>query len=191
MNTLSDDYVQGLLNSYNDRNKEYFKLIKPVSDEKINVLCSLYPSIPNELISLLKIVNGSNYLDFFQLYPGCDDATRYRFCTIEEMIAYEKEGDYSWLNLCWNENSSWEKEDVVREMFGDEVKPDALVRERILLAENCYSQLYIDFNPSKCGTEGQMVVYIHDPDSYFQVAVSFSEYLKNHIDNDFEDFECN
>lgn len=197
MGTFVDNYVQGLFNSYNERNKECFKLITPASDEKINLLRSIYPNIPSELISLLNIVNGSHYspekyirgLDFFQLYPDTDQ-TRYSFCTIEEMLAYEAEGDYSWLSLCWDEASTWNKEDVM-EMFDEDVNPEALIRERILFAETDYSQLYIDFNPSEFGTMGQIVAYIHDPDSYFKIAESFSEFLKSHIDSNFEFFETN
>jgi cell wall assembly regulator SMI1 len=195
MSALVDSYIQGLLSSYNQEKSDCFKLIKPASDDKIELLQSLYPNIPSELISLLKKVNGSEYphkeyrrsLDFFQLHPGCDDETRYEFCTIDEMLSYQAEGDYSWLSLCWNETSNWDIEDV-REMFDETVNADALIRDRILFARCDYSELYIDFNPSEDGIVGQIVAYIHDPDSYFQLAESLSEYLERHLDCNFDCF---
>lgn len=195
MSTLICSYIQGLLNSYNDLDKEHFKLIKPASNEKIDLLRSLYPNIPNELIGLLNIVNGSKLtvtgycssLDFFQLYPDTDDDTRYMFCTIEEMLEHEAEGDYSWISLFSEETSDWDEHDL-QEIFSDEVNPHTLVRERILFAVNDYSQLYIDFNPSEHGKVGQIVAYMHDPESYFQIAESFSDFMQSHIDSNFECF---
>jgi cell wall assembly regulator SMI1 len=44
------------------------------------------------------------------------------------------------------------------------------------------SMLYLDFDPAPGGTVGQVVRYLHDPDSYVVIAPSFDAYLQQLID---------
>ena len=44
------------------------------------------------------------------------------------------------------------------------------------------SQLFIDFNPLGGGRAGQVVRFLHDPDSYAVIADGFEEYLQRLID---------
>ena len=48
------------------------------------------------------------------------------------------------------------------------------------------SQLFIDFSPSESGTSGQIVMYVHDPDSMDVIADSFDKYLEKLIDREFD-----
>ena len=43
------------------------------------------------------------------------------------------------------------------------------------------SKLYIDFNPVTGGNVGQVVRYLHDPDSYEVIAPDFDQYLQQLI----------
>ena len=47
------------------------------------------------------------------------------------------------------------------------------------------SQPYIDFDPAPGGTVGQLVRYLHDPDSYEVIAAGFDDYLQRLIDDDY------
>jgi len=47
------------------------------------------------------------------------------------------------------------------------------------------SMLYLDFDPAPGGTVGQVVRYLHDPDSYAVIAPSFDAYLQQLIDGDY------
>ena len=44
------------------------------------------------------------------------------------------------------------------------------------------SMLYLDFDPADGGVSGQVVRYLHDPDSYAVIAPSFDAYLQQLID---------
>jgi len=50
------------------------------------------------------------------------------------------------------------------------------------------SVLYIDFTPAPGGVVGQVVRFLHDPDSYAVIAVSFKAYLQGMIDGGFAFF---
>ena len=47
------------------------------------------------------------------------------------------------------------------------------------------SMLHLDFDPAPGGTVGQVVRYLHDPDSYAVIAPSFDAYLEQLIDGDY------
>ena len=44
------------------------------------------------------------------------------------------------------------------------------------------STLYVDFSPTTAGKRGQIVRFLHDPDSYQVIADSFDDYLQLLID---------
>ena len=44
------------------------------------------------------------------------------------------------------------------------------------------SSLYIDFTPNEAGQVGQVVRYVHDPDSFEVIAASFEDYLQQLIE---------
>jgi hypothetical protein len=48
------------------------------------------------------------------------------------------------------------------------------------------SQLFIDFDPVGEGQVGQIVRYLHDPDSYAVIADSFEGYLQRLMDQEYE-----
>lgn len=193
--TLIDNYIKGLVSKYNDAEKQVLNSIPPALDEEINLLKSAYPLLPIELIELLKKVNGSNgfndsaesSLPFFP--TDSDDDASYNFCSIEMMLAHAKRETY-WIDIYWNEDSTVDKEELLDddELFADEINPEALCKDWLLFADNGYSQLFIDFNPSENGIVGQVVRYIHDPDMYDVVEDSFATYLQLIIDSDFEYF---
>jgi len=196
MTNLINNYINGLMEQYSDEEKNDFKLITPAPNEKIDLLRSIYPNIPVEIIQLLKKINGSsgeykgNYvrLDFFK--DGYDDGIIYEFCSVDEMLEHTKI-DASWLDIYKSELVS--KSDILEdeELFSEEIKVEAPIKDRLIFAQTDYSNLYIDFNPSKLGTTGQIISYIHDPDMYQVVHDSFSEFLKINVDCDFECFNDN
>jgi cell wall assembly regulator SMI1 len=47
------------------------------------------------------------------------------------------------------------------------------------------SRLYIDFNPAPGGTVGQVMRFLHDPDSYKVIAQSLDQYLQQLIEDDY------
>ena len=48
------------------------------------------------------------------------------------------------------------------------------------------SQLYIDFSPSEKGKKGQIIRFMHDPDTLDVIADSFDDYLQMIINNNYD-----
>lgn len=46
--------------------------------------------------------------------------------------------------------------------------------------------MYLDFSPAEGGKMGQVVRYVHDPDSFEVIASSFDEYLQQLVEGDYE-----
>lgn len=180
-----DTYIEGVNSKYHESEKKILESIESASEKEINFLASAYPNMPIELIELLKRINGSRSLPFFP--TDSEDSIAYDFCSIERMLAHAQH-DTSWINLYWDEDSEFDKEDILDddELFAEEINPEALCKDWLLFADNGNSRLFIDFNPSDDGTMGQVVRYIHDPDMYDVVADNFSTYLQMIIDSDFE-----
>ena len=88
----------------------------------------------------------------------------------------------------------------IPELVGVGIDPDISI-DHWLCFSDCMnnggtSSLYIDFNPLPEGTPGQVIRYLHDPDSYKVIAHSFDEYLQMLIKSDYsfilpEDFVHN
>lgn len=195
MDNLVQNYIEKLVTKYKDFEKESFKLITPSTNQNIDLLTIAYPNIPIELIEILKKFDGScgtyqnEYvcLDFFP--SNCEHSSAYYLCSIEKMLTHSKVSG-SWLDIYWNKDDLFDKEDILEddELFSEEINPMSLCKDWLLFAENSYSQLYIDFSPSDLGTKGQIVGYIHDPDSYGVAADSFPAFLQIQLDSNFEYF---
>ena len=48
------------------------------------------------------------------------------------------------------------------------------------------SSLFLDFNPTSEGKVGQVVRFLHDPDSFKVIADSFDEYLQKLMNKDYD-----
>ncbi|RUR17668.1 SMI1/KNR4 family protein [Legionella sp. km535] len=121
-------------------------------------------------------------MEFFE-----DREFPFTFCSTEKMLEHAK-SDCSWAELYGLSPEEIEDEEI----FSGEINPLASCRDWLHLGENmiCYSNLYIDFNPSQFGKEGQIIFYMHDPDSYFSIADSFADFLKMNLDSNFEYLIC-
>lgn len=186
MSKLIDEYLNGLLKAYKDADVHQFKLIPPASENQINHLKSIYPKVPNELLELLKRIDGTDgvYNQERVRVPFFEDGEfPFTFCSTETMLEHAN-SDCSWAELY-----DLSQEDIeYEEIFSCEINPLASCNDWLHLGKNmvCYSNLYIDFNPSKFGKEGQIIFYLNDPDSYFSIADSFTDLLKMNINSNFE-----
>ena len=94
-----------------------------------------------------------------------------------------------------------EGKDSIEGIYGDYLQEDAdllgagidstLAMDQRLCFSQCMnnggtSRLYLDFDPAPGGTVGQVVRYLHDPDSYKVIADSFDDYLRDLIDHNYE-----
>lgn len=184
-NPIVKKYIIGLKNSYFQNNgkeewESFEKVIYGAKKEDINKLKQVYPDIPNSFINLLEYVDGTYWrkygkekIVFFLLGSDMHEYPYY-LLSITEIIK--------------NQNQAKEYfSDYIKRKY-EEVEVDEKIIDKSesikwLHFSDCMnnggtSQLFIDFSPSKKGTKGQIVRYLHDPDELKVIANSFEEYLK-------------
>jgi hypothetical protein len=188
---IAQKYVEGLKKAYYDNRAEkqwvdFERIVHGASKDNMEKLRMLYPDIPDSLIQLLDIVDGTYWREYdgkkITLYFLGSDLEEYPYylLSVEQML----KKDFDWLN------------DYIDRKFEGCVEVD----ERIIdHAENmCWlhfsdcmnnggsSQLFIDFFPSSKGTKGQIIRYLHDPDEIEVIADSFDEYLQMLMDDGYD-----
>lgn len=190
---IAEKYIQGLKEAYSARQgealwRDFEKTARGASRRDIQALRRLYPEIPDSLVELLEIFDGT----YWREYPGGKVHFLFLGSDIEEFPYYllsarqmiEKDGYFA----------SWGDYIITREY--DDVPVDRgvcddLENMRWLHFADCMnnggtSQLFIDFTPSAKGKKGQIVRYLHDPDEAKIIADSFDDYLQMLIDRDFD-----
>jgi len=192
---ISEKYINGLKEAYlkngGDEEWEQFeKNIHGASEEDIQKLKELYPHIPDSLVDLLSYVDGT----YWRTY-GSE--------TVSLLVIGSDIEEYGYYLLSSKEII--ENRNIVREYahyssyinreYG-EVKVDDKIIDKSdsvkwLHFSDCMnnggtSQLFIDFTPSPKGKVGQIVRFVHDPDSFKVIADSFDDYLKMLMDSEYD-----
>lgn len=165
----------------------FASVVHGADQRDLDRLTALYPDIPESLIELLKLVDGTYYRE----YP----ADKVVFC----FLGSDYEG-YPYYLLSARQMVETRRE--AKEFFDyfvtreyddipvDEGVCDDLDKLDWLHFSDCCnnggtSQLFIDFSPSAKGKKGQVLRFLHDPDEMVVVADSFDEYLQMLIDQDY------
>lgn len=158
------------------------------SQLQIDQLEAHYPDCPKSLVELLSIINGTYWQKYGEhtirvLILG-SDVTEYPYYlkSVEQIL----EG-------CQHAGSLNEIYKDYRHIFPNLIDPaidaDTSI-DKWLCFSDCMnnggtSSLYVDFNPSPIGRKGQIVRFLHDPDSYKVIANSFDDYLQMLIDDSY------
>ncbi len=184
---LVDTYLVGLRQALtSEESVEQLQCVHGASTEDLQRLTARYPLCPASLLELLSKIDGTH----FREYPGGtvtllmlgSDVFEYPYYlrSVEQIL--EDADAYT---------------ESIAQIYGDYLKeePDTVgagVNIELSMAERlCFSHcmnnggtsmLYIDFNPAPGGTVGQVVRFLHDPDSYIVIAESFDQYLQQLID---------
>ena len=190
---LSRAYFDGLKQAYYRYDgqevwDEFASVIHGADRRDLDRLTALYPDIPESLVELLKLVDGTYYREYPRdkvlfYFLGSDyEGYPYYLLSARQMVETRHEAkeffDYF----------------VTREYDDipvDEGVCDDLDKLDWLHFSDCCnnggsSQLFIDFSPSAKGKKGQVLRFLHDPDEMVVVADSFDEYLQMLIDNEFD-----
>ena len=184
INGLKQAYIaQGAQNSW----QEFAAVFHGASREDIEKLQALYPDIPQSLLQLLQIVDGTYFrkygdkeVCFYFLGSDVEEYTYpYYLLSAQEILANEEEA------------ASYYEDYINREFEDvpvDEKITSCADKMRWLHFSDCVnnggtSQLFIDFSPSEKGVNGQVVRFLHDPDEIIVIADSFDEYLQMLIDH--------
>ncbi|KOS64432.1 SMI1/KNR4 family protein [Lysinibacillus agricola] len=182
-------YFTGLMKYLPEEEQLQLQHAIGATESQIQTLFDAFPKCPELLINLLKDVNGTYYCKHGEeticvLVLGSDlDEYPYYLKSVEQIIADAQVTD--------SESIHERYED-----FLDCVEVDARINMHVPLKERlCFSDcmnnggtssLYIDFNPNEGGQVGQVIRYVHDPDSYEVIAPSFEAYLQQLIDGEYE-----
>lgn len=192
--STTGDYLAGLKAAYLDRGgqdiwQEFDKVRRPASEADLAALVSAYPAIPAGLLEMLSFTDGTEMirsderiLSYYLLGSDVDEYPYY-LCSARAMEGNEVTRD-RWLG------------DYVERKYPE----DVMVDERIgtdaasmnwLRFSNCMngggtSMLFLDFSPAGGGTVGQVVRFLHDPDSLTVLAPTFDDYLTMLIDHDYD-----
>lgn len=180
---IAQKYVDGLKKAYYENGGEvqwndFEKIVHGASEEDIEKLRSRYPQIPDSLIQLLNIADGTYWRQYAEekvafYFLGSDiEEYPYYFLSVEQMC---QKKDFDWLNDYINR----EFDDIeIDEKITDNADEMCWLHFSDCMNNGGTSQLFIDFSPSPKGRKGQIVRFLHDPDEIAVIADSFDEYLE-------------
>ncbi len=189
---LAEKYVAGLKKAYYENGgKEQWdhfeKTVCGAEASDLENLQALYPELPDSLLQLLQIVDGT----YWRKYGGETIAFYFLGSDLEEYPYYL----LSAKQMCRQEELDW-LDDYVNREFGEDVEIDDKIIDRAdqmcwLHFSDCMnnggtSRLFLDFSPSAKGTKGQIVRFLHDPDELAVIADSFDEYLEMLMDDEYD-----
>ncbi|MGL4668812.1 MAG: SMI1/KNR4 family protein [Saezia sp.] len=191
--SIAKKYIQGLKEAYQqvdclDMWEHFEGIIHGASPKDIEKLKSVYPECPLALLELLQFADGTYHRQYIDetvcFYFFGSDVYEYPYYLLSAMKIHDSQ------NIAQTYYADYLKR-VYEEVEVDERITDQVEGLKWLHFSDCMnnggtSQLFIDFSPSKKGKSGQVVRFLHDPDSFLVIADSFDEYLQTIIKNGFE-----
>ncbi|MBM9915248.1 MULTISPECIES: SMI1/KNR4 family protein [Stenotrophomonas] len=186
---LVDRFLSGLIPRLPEDDAPQWAWTEGASDADLQRLRAQWPQVPASLVELLSRVDGTH----FRQYPKGEvcvlmlgsDVGDYPYYL--RSVAQIFEDQQQWDDSIRSIYEEWLDEEP--EILGAGIDAD-LPMSRRLCFSHCMnnggtSMLYLDFDPAPGGSVGQVVRYLHDPDSYAVIAPSFDAYLQQLIDRDY------
>lgn len=190
---IAQRYFAGLKEAYYEIGGKkqwdaFEKVVHGASKEDIEKLRELYPDIPDSLVELLELVDGTYWREYAGEKVGFyflgSDMEEYPYYLLSARQMADAKGYFR----------RWGDYLITREFDDipvDEGVCDDLDKLCFLHFSDCMnnggtSQLFIDFSPSAKGKKGQVLRYLHDPDELVIVADSFDAYLQMLMDNAYD-----
>ena len=182
---IAKKYIEELKKAYYENGgKEVWdnfeKIKEGATEENIKKLKEEFLEVPDSLIELLKIVDGTYHREYqgqriaFYLLGSDVMGYPYYLLSSRQILENKKDGYYLFGGYI---DGGYEDVEV------DEKITDDSEKIKWLHFSDCMnnggtSKLFIDFSPSEKGKKGQIVRYLHDPDEIAVIADSFDEYLE-------------
>lgn len=179
---LIDIHLYKIKQALSEEERSEWAAIQGATDDELERLLHVYPQCPPLLISLLCRIGGT----YHRQYPEGN--------VLQPILGSDVGDDFGYYLLsCDDMLKERQYKDTITERYGDwlgntdiidiapEIDPQTPMNQWLCFA-HCInnggtSRLYIDFTPTEKGSEGQVVRYLHDPDSYHVLAPSFEQYL--------------
>lgn len=186
---LVDRFLSGLIPRLPEDDAPQWAWTEGASEADLQRLRAQWPQVPDSLVELLSRVDGTHFRDYPKgevcvLVLGSDVGDYpYYLRSIAQIFEDQQQWDDSIRSIY----EEWLEEEP--EILGVGIDAD-LPMSRRLCFSHCMnnggtSMLYLDFDPAPGGSVGQVVRYLHDPDSYAVIAPSFDAYLQQLIDRDY------
>ncbi|OUL08113.1 SMI1/KNR4 family protein [bacterium AM6] len=186
---LVDRFLSGLIPRLPEDDAPQWAWTEGASEADLQRLRAQWPQVPDSLVELLSRVDGTHFRDYPKgevcvLMLGSDVGDYpYYLRSIGQIF----EDQQQWGDSIRSIYEEWLEEEP--EILGAGIDAD-LPMSRRLCFSHCMnnggtSMLYLDFDPAPGGSVGQVVRYLHDPDSYAVIAPSFDAYLQQLIDRDY------
>lgn len=186
---LVDRFLSGLIPRLPEDDAPQWAWTEGASEADLQRLRAQWPQVPGSLVELLSRVDGTHFREYPKgevcvLMLGSDVGDYpYYLRSIAQIFEDQQQWDDSIRSIY----EEWLEEEP--EILGEGIDAD-LPMSRRLCFSHCMnnggtSMLYLDFDPAPGGSVGQVVRYLHDPDSYAVIAPSFDAYLQQLIDRDY------
>ena len=161
---------------------ENYKQLKGATEEEIQVFEKEYNvSLPNEFKDLYRYKNGTTYPFSFLQISYNEEVEASLFLLSLDEIRHEKK--YFNENKSMASNDFFSSEDI--DKLDKRIKPFISNERWIPFAQMPNYDIYLlmDFDPSENGMQGQVIIYVHDPDFVYYVCDNVQELLLNTINN--------
>lgn len=191
MTSLVDEHLEKIQLHLNDEDKTSWNYINGANLLELEELKKNYPECPTLLLKLLSKVDGTYHREFTNGTVS--------ICVLNSDVG-EEFGYYLLSCLQIIEEKHYHKS--IDEIYGGYIGQDEIISidpridanipmDKRLCFAHCMNNggssiLYIDFDPTESGTAGQIIRFLHDPDSYVVLADSFEEYLASVVASDYE-----
>lgn len=190
--TLVDRFLTGLVPRLPDDDVAMWGWTEGASAADLQRLRARWPQVPDSLVELLGRIDGTHY----RTYPAGEvcvlmlgsDVGHYPYYlrSIEQIFEDTAQWD-SWGESIRSIYEEWLDDDP--DILGAGIDADLPMGQRLCFSHCCNnggtSVLYLDFDPAPSGTVGQVVRYLHDPDSYAVIAPGFDAYLEQLIEGEY------
>lgn len=173
------------------------RAVPGASDDALSSVLARHPGCPDDLLALLGSVDGtygaehagSRRLAYVLNSDVAGGEYPYYLLSCEQILASGRRADLGGESIADTYGDEWEEwlppgREAAAPGEGhldDRIDPHLPEGRRLHFAD-CMnnggtSRLYLDFDPVGGGMPGQVVRFLHDPDSYAVIADSFSEHL--------------
>lgn len=190
---IAQEYVDGLKKAYYENGGEkqwnnFENVMHGASKEDMEKLQELYPDIPDSLLQLLEIADGTYWRKYADekvslLFLGSDMEEYPYFLLSARQMIDTKDNFRAWGDYLITR----EYDDIlVDEGICDDLDKLCWLHFSDCVNNGGTSQLFLDFSPSAKGKKGQVVRFLHDPDELVIIADSFDAYLQMLMDNEYD-----
>ncbi|MBF7142735.1 MULTISPECIES: SMI1/KNR4 family protein [Pseudomonas] len=185
--SLVNTYLTGLRKLLPAEDLDQLNLAHGASVSDLQQLTERYPLCPASLLELLSEIDGTHYRD----YPGGEITVLILGSDVFQYPYYLSSAQQMLEETRLETESIAQIYEGYLDEYPDLIDPcivSTLPMSKRLCFSNCMnnggtSRLYIDFDPAPGGTVGQVIRFLHDPDSYKVIAQSFDDYLQHLIDD--------